>query len=62
MEKTPLGWHDKLLLERQNRVITSFTIEKRWNEIVLYDKVKAQFLRIVEIWIMNLLEMSMEHL
>ena len=43
MEKTPLGRRDKLLLERKNRVITGFTIEKRWNDTVLYDKIKAQF-------------------
>ena len=43
VEKTPLGRRDKLLLERKNRVITGFTIEKRWNETVLYDKIKAQF-------------------
>ena len=43
VEKTPLGRYDKLLLEKKNRVITGFMIEKSWNESVLYDKVKAQF-------------------
>ena len=43
MEKTPLGRRDKLLLERKNRLITGLTIEKRWNETVLYDKIKEQF-------------------
>ena len=43
VEKTPPGRRDKLLIERKNRVITCFTIEKSWNETVLYDKIKAQF-------------------
>ena len=43
VEKTPLGQYNKLLLEKKNRVITGFMIEKRLNESVLYDKVKAQF-------------------
>ena len=43
VEKTPLGRRDKLLLESKNRVITGFTIEKRWNDTVLYDKIIAQF-------------------
>ena len=42
-KKTPLGRRDKLLLDSKNRVITGFTIEKRWNDTVLYDKIKAQF-------------------
>lgn len=40
VEKTPLIQHEKLLLERKNRVITGFTIQ---NESILYNKVRVQF-------------------
>ena len=43
VEKKPLRSYDRLQLESKNWVITGFTIEKRWTEKVLYDKVKVQF-------------------
>ena len=43
VEKTPLGRHDRLKLEQNGRVVAGFSIDKRWSENVLYDKVKAQF-------------------
>ena len=44
----PLGRHDRLQLESKNAVITGFTIEKRWTENVVYDKVKAAPRRVQE--------------
>ena len=43
VDKTPLGRYEKLKLERQNRIITGFAFDKRWNESTLYEKVKKQF-------------------
>ena len=43
VDKTPLGRYEKLKLERQNRIITGFSFDKRWNESTLYEKVKKQF-------------------
>lgn len=43
VNKTPLGREEKLQLEKKNRVVSGFSIDKTWNEKVLYEKVKAQF-------------------
>lgn len=43
VEKTPLGRHDRLKLEQKGRVVAGFSINKRWNENVLYDKVSTEF-------------------
>ena len=42
-EKTPTTRQEKVSLQRRNRVISGFTIDKGWNEKTLADKVKAQF-------------------
>ena len=42
-EKTPRTRQEKVSLQRRNRVISGFTIDKGWNEKTLYNKVKAQF-------------------
>ena len=42
-EKTPQAREEKVQLERKNRVISGFAIEKTWNDKTLYSKVKAQF-------------------
>ena len=39
----PTTGNEKIKLERKNRVITGFSIDKRWNEKTLYNRVKAQF-------------------
>lgn len=41
-EKTPTTRQEKISLQRRNRVISGFTIEKGWNEKTLYNRVKAQ--------------------
>jgi hypothetical protein len=43
VERTPLGRHDRLDLEQEGRVVAGFSIDRRWSESVLYEKVKAQF-------------------
>ena len=40
--KTPTTRQEKISLQRRNRVISGFTIEKGWNEKTLYNRVKAQ--------------------
>lgn len=42
-EKTPTTSKEKVSLQHRNRVISGFTIDKGWNEKILYNKVKAQF-------------------
>ena len=42
-EKTPTTRQEKVSLQRRNRVINGFTIDKGWNEKSLYNRVKAQF-------------------
>ena len=42
-EKTPTTRQEKVSLQRRNRVISGFTIDKGWNEKSLYNRVKAQF-------------------
>ena len=34
---------EKVSLQRRNRIISGFTIDKGWNEKTLYNRVKAQF-------------------
>jgi len=41
-EKTPTTRQEKISLQRRNRVISGFTIEKGWNEKTFYNRVKAQ--------------------
>ena len=41
-EKTPTTRQEKISLQRRNRLISGFTIEKGWNEKTLYNRVKAQ--------------------
>ena len=42
-EKTPTTRQEKVSLQRRNRVISGFNIDKGWNEKTLYNRVKAQF-------------------
>ena len=42
-DKTPTNRQEKVNLQRRNRVISGFTIDKGWNEKTLYNNVKAKF-------------------
>ena len=42
-EKTPTTRQEKVSLQRRNRVISGFKIDKGWNEKTLDNKVKAHF-------------------
>ena len=43
VDKTPLGRHDRLKLEQKGCVVTGLSIDKRWRESGIYDKVVAKF-------------------